>query len=120
MFFSRVLLWGIWSHILSTFWYSTTSVNIISLKIIYIITLIFSLFFPFTGLEGLAGVRGGPGLAGIPGLPGKPAPSRGYYFTRHSQTTNVPECPFNAPPMWSGYSLLYLQGNKRAHGQDLG
>lgn len=87
---------------------------------IYIITLIFPLFFPFTGLEGLAGVRGGPGLAGIPGLPGKPAPSRGYYFTRHSQTTNVPECPFNAPPMWSGYSLLYLQGNKRAHGQDLG
>lgn len=76
--------------------------------------------FMFLGLEGLAGVRGSTGDAGIPGLPGKPAPSRGYYFTRHSQTTSIPECPFNTPPMWVGYSLLYLQGDERAHGQDLG
>ncbi|CAL1267498.1 unnamed protein product [Larinioides sclopetarius] len=74
----------------------------------------------FSGLEGLSGVPGSPGEAGIPGLPGKPSASRGYFFTRHSQTTEVPKCPFNAPPMWTGYSLLYLQGNERAHGQDLG
>lgn len=72
------------------------------------------------GLEGLSGISGPNGDAGVPGLPGKPAPSRGYFFTRHSQTSNVPECPFNAAPMWTGYSLLYLQGNERSHGQDLG
>lgn len=72
------------------------------------------------GLEGIRGNQGSQGYHGRAGQPGAPARSRGYYFSRHSQTTNVPECPEDTDLMWSGYSLLYVQGNKLAHGQDLG
>ncbi|EDO34165.1 predicted protein, partial [Nematostella vectensis] len=44
----------------------------------------------------------------------------GFFLTRHSQTVRVPRCPEDRPPLWEGYSLLYVQGNERAHGQDLG
>ncbi|PAV59272.1 hypothetical protein WR25_20471 [Diploscapter pachys] len=56
---------------------------------------------------------------GIPG-PGGWAPSRGFTFTKHSQTTEVPQCPTGTQPLWTGYSLLYVQGNGRSSGQDLG
>jgi C-terminal tandem repeated domain in type 4 procollagen len=39
---------------------------------------------------------------------------------RHSQTTAVPMCPPGTELMWDGYSLLFIQGNEKAHGQDLG
>jgi len=39
---------------------------------------------------------------------------------RHSQTTAVPMCPPGTEQMWEGYSMLFLQGNSKAHGQDLG
>jgi len=39
---------------------------------------------------------------------------------RHSQTTAVPMCPPGTELMWEGYSMLFLQGNSKAHGQDLG
>lgn len=42
----------------------------------------------------------------------------GYLLTRHSQTTEIPTCP-TGTKMWEGYSILYLEGNERAHGQDL-
>ena len=44
----------------------------------------------------------------------------GYFVTRHSQTTDIPDCPAGMRKLWHGYSLLFIQGNERAHGQDLG
>lgn len=41
-------------------------------------------------------------------------------LVRHSQAVNIPECPQGASKLWDGYSLLYLEGNERAHNQDLG
>ena len=38
----------------------------------------------------------------------------------HSQTTSIPNCPAGASKLWDGYSLLYLEGNEKAHSQDLG
>lgn len=32
----------------------------------------------------------------------------------------VPSCPEGTTTIYDGYSLLYVQGNERAHGQDLG
>jgi len=32
----------------------------------------------------------------------------------------VPQCPPGTQSLWTGYSLLYVQGNGRASGQDLG
>lgn len=43
----------------------------------------------------------------------------GYLLTRHSQTTEIPTCPTGGTKLWDGYSLLYFEGNERAHGQDL-
>ncbi|NWW62844.1 CO4A3 protein, partial [Ifrita kowaldi] len=45
---------------------------------------------------------------------------RGFIFTRHSQTTKIPSCPQGTSQIYVGYSLLFVQGNERAHGQDLG
>lgn len=36
------------------------------------------------------------------------------------QTTEPPPCPPGSSQLWTGYSLLYVQGNGRAAGQDLG
>ncbi|UYV71294.1 COL4A1 [Cordylochernes scorpioides] len=72
------------------------------------------------GLDGLPGQPGFDGAPGHPGTPGKQAPSRGYFFTRHSQTVQTAVCPGNSSLLWNGYSLLYIQGNERSHGQDLG
>ncbi|WP_411027473.1 hypothetical protein, partial [Salmonella sp. s54925] len=44
----------------------------------------------------------------------------GFMLTVHSQEKTVPDCPAGMNKMWDGYSLLYIQGNERAHGQDLG
>jgi hypothetical protein len=57
-------------------------------------------------------VRGGP--------PGNNSDimTDGYLLTRHSQTMEIPTCP-TGTKMWEGYSILYLEGNERAHGQDL-
>lgn len=73
--------------------------------------------------------KGPPGLNGLPGLKGKPGDRgtaasgtrmQGFVFTRHSQTTAVPSCPEGTQALYSGFSLLFVQGNERAHGQDLG
>lgn len=73
--------------------------------------------------------KGPPGYDGLPGLKGRPGetgPSargttmRGFVFTRHSQTTTIPSCPEGTEPLYSGFSLLFVQGNERSHGQDLG
>ena len=63
--------------------------------------------------------RVGPqGEPGDPGLPGDSVPT-GFLIVKHSQTTDIPRCPAGSR-LWDGYSLLYLEGNERAHNQDLG
>lgn len=76
--------------------------------------------FTFTGQPGLIGF---PGLQGLPGSPGTTTTGptrRGFIFTRHSQSTKIPSCPPGTSQIYIGYSLLFVQGNERAHGQDLG
>lgn len=72
---------------------------------------------------GPRGYPGPPGPDGIPGHIGPPGPSsmdHGFLVTRHSQTVDVPQCPDGTTLIYDGYSLLYVQGNERSHGQDLG
>ncbi|KAK6058552.1 c-terminal tandem repeated domain in type 4 procollagen [Cooperia oncophora] len=86
------------------------------------------------GLPGLPGIDGRPGREGPPGIPGpegitlaspKGEPGqpgwpgeKGYAWI--TWETHVPSCPQGATPLWTGYSLLYVQGNGRSSGQDLG
>lgn len=75
------------------------------------------------GLKGAEGFRGGLGRKGGRGLPGTNGelPKRdGFLFTRHSQSLQIPECPAASGRVYIGYSLLFINGNNRAHGQDLG
>ena len=44
----------------------------------------------------------------------------GQLVVRHSQTIEIPACPPGMAKLWDGYSLLYMEGSERAHGQDLG
>ena len=98
--FSKVMI-----GILNIFWFFTVKLTMHTLH---------------TGRDGPAGEDGVPGRSGEPGPPG-PAAIQGINFiTRHSQTTIVPDCPFGMRKMWDGYSFLFMQGNERPHGQDLG
>ncbi len=44
----------------------------------------------------------------------------GNILVRHSQTSSIPLCAEGEIKLWDGYSLLYLEGNEKAHHQDLG
>lgn len=91
-------------------------------------------FDGFPGLKGLKGEAGQPGrpgpqgIAGQPGKTGSPGstgpPGEDYFngilLVRHSQSVQVPVCPKDMVPLWSGYSLLYIEGNEKSHNQDLG
>lgn len=73
--------------------------------------------------SGPRGHSGPPGPDGVPGQVGQPGPSsmdHGFLVTRHSQTVEIPHCPEGTSLIYDGYSLLYVQGNERSHGQDLG
>jgi hypothetical protein len=59
---------------------------------------------------------GNQGPKGDPALPGPPPKSRGYFFTRHSQSVQDPICPSGSNLLWCGYSLLHMTGE----GKDLG
>jgi len=74
------------------------------------------------GCSGSTVGTGAKGLIGPPGTPGTPGPvlPTGFMLVRHSQTTSLPQCPHGGTRLWDGYSLLYLEGNERAHSQDLG
>uniref|UniRef100_A0A8C6XU62 Collagen IV NC1 domain-containing protein n=1 Tax=Naja naja TaxID=35670 RepID=A0A8C6XU62_NAJNA len=72
------------------------------------------------GLRGSQGPPGPDGLQGPPGPPGTGSVAHGFLITRHSQTTDAPFCPPGTNQIYDGFSLLYVQGNERAHGQDLG
>lgn len=73
--------------------------------------------------SGTAGLQGHTGPKGVPGPPGPciDAPQQdSFLFTRHSQELYIPDCPAGSTEVYSGYSLLFINGNNRAHGQDLG
>lgn len=77
------------------------------------------------GLDGLPGAVGAIGLAGAKGEAGLPCDTRPDYLTgillvKHSQTVDVPSCEPGHIKLWDGYSLLYIEGNEKAHHQDLG
>ena len=42
----------------------------------------------------------------------------GILLVKHSQSVNVPECVAGHSKLWDGYSLLYIEGNEKAHNQD--
>ncbi|CAB1317870.1 unnamed protein product [Coregonus sp. 'balchen'] len=66
-------------------------------------------------------VVGPPGSQGDRGYPGSTGSvSSGFLLVIHSQSVEVPVCPEGSSPLWTGYSLLYLEGQERAHTQDLG
>lgn len=71
---------------------------------------------------GQVGGPGIPGRKGPRGLPGRAAThyTDGFLIARHSQSIKVPDCPNGSSLIYSGYSLLFINGNERAHGQDLG
>ncbi|OWK60613.1 Collagen alpha-1(IV) chain [Lonchura striata] len=72
------------------------------------------------GSRGIQGPPGPDGLQGPPGPPGTASVAHGFLITRHSQTSDTPLCPQGTSRIYDGFSLLYVQGNERAHGQDLG
>ena len=68
------------------------------------------------------GPRGETGPKGEPGLPCEDQPDylTGILLVKHSQTIQVPQCEPGHIKLWDGYSLLYIEGNEKAHHQDLG
>lgn len=52
-------------------------------------------------------------------MPGRSV-SIGYLLVKHSQTDREPMCPVGMNKLWGGYSLLYFEGQEKAHNQDLG
>ncbi|MED6243819.1 hypothetical protein ATANTOWER_027544, partial [Ataeniobius toweri] len=62
-----------------------------------------------------------PGPEGNQGPPGPTLNLKlGFLLVKHSQTEEVPSCPSTMQKLWTGYSLLYLEGQERAYSQDLG
>ena len=74
------------------------------------------------GPTGLIGPAGPAGRDGEPGLPCEATPDylTGILLVKHSQSVTVPECERGHVKLWEGYSLLYTDGDERAHSQDLG
>ncbi|TKS93214.1 Collagen alpha-2(IV) chain [Collichthys lucidus] len=77
---------------------------------------------PLVSLEPLENKVCSPGAAGRPGAPGSVGRSYsiGYTLVKHSQDSQVPMCPQGMAKLWDGYSLLYVEGQEKAHNQDLG
>lgn len=73
----------------------------------------------YIGAPGLSGEVGRKGAIGHQG-PMANATRDGFLFTKHSQKVNVPACPNGSRRLYDGYSLLFIHGNNRGHGQDLG
>ncbi|XP_037533835.1 collagen alpha-3(IV) chain-like [Nematolebias whitei] len=73
------------------------------------------------GETGMDGDQGEPGMTGDQGYDGKTENlNLGFLLVIHSQSVHVPTCPPDTSRLWDGYSLLYLEGQERAHPQDLG
>ena len=41
-------------------------------------------------------------------------------LVKHSQSSSIPLCGPGELKLWDGYSFLYMEGNEKAHHQDLG
>lgn len=67
----------------------------------------------FTGARGRSGLPGPIGMAGR-------SVNVGYLLVKHSQSEQIPMCPVGMSKLWDGYSLLYFEGQEKAHNQDLG
>jgi collagen type IV alpha len=70
-------------------------------------------------------IKGRPGIPGTSGKDGQDCDATINYLTgsilvRHSQSSNSPVCGDGETQLWDGYSLLYIEGNEKAHHQDLG
>uniref|UniRef100_A0A669CKU9 Collagen IV NC1 domain-containing protein n=1 Tax=Oreochromis niloticus TaxID=8128 RepID=A0A669CKU9_ORENI len=74
------------------------------------------------GCKGQRGPNGPQGHKGPAGLPGRTGPTYAdsFLIVRHSQSIHPPKCPHGTCFIYSGYSFLFINGYKRAHGQDLG
>ncbi|XP_071763612.2 collagen alpha-2(IV) chain-like [Centroberyx gerrardi] len=73
------------------------------------------------GQRGFIGPQGSPGQSGEPGEPGgRETSGSGFLLVVHSQSVEVPQCPVGGNQLWVGYSLVYLEGQEKAHTQDLG
>uniref|UniRef100_A0A8C8DUG4 Collagen IV NC1 domain-containing protein n=1 Tax=Oryzias sinensis TaxID=183150 RepID=A0A8C8DUG4_9TELE len=85
------------------------------------------------GFRGNFGQMGHPGLEGMEGTPSTVSLQRytrlylnddhisvGYLLVKHSQSEEKPMCPVGMSKLWDGYSLLYFEGQEKAHNQDLG
>lgn len=77
------------------------------------------------GASGLPGLQGPVGVPGPGGEPGQPCEAASDYLTgillvKHSQSQSVPVCDAGHIKLWDGFSLLYTDGDERAHSQDLG
>lgn len=78
------------------------------------------------GLDGHDGKRGHEGGQGIDGDEGDKytIPNNsiwpGYLYAIHNQSTSIPMCPPGMSKISEGYSLIFLEGNRFAYGQDLG
>ena len=64
-------------------------------------------------------------MPGLDGQDGKECQVELNYLTgnilvRHSQSSILPECGEGEEKLWDGFSLLYIEGNEKAHHQDLG
>lgn len=71
---------------------------------------------PALSLSGAPGKKGPFGRAGVPGQ----SVRVGYTLVKHSQSEQVPLCPVGMSQLWVGYSLLFVEGQEKAHNQDLG
>nr|XP_029486502.1 collagen alpha-2(IV) chain-like [Oncorhynchus nerka] len=65
--------------------------------------------------------QGAPGRSGDAGSPGPTTTfNSGFLLVMHSQSDTFLSCPADMTQLWTGYSLLYLDGQEKAHTQDLG
>lgn len=64
------------------------------------------------------------GRVGAPGIPGTSCVTTDYLtgilLVKHSQSDIIPKCEPGHTELWHGYSLVYIDGNEKAHNQDLG
>lgn len=72
----------------------------------------------YRGMKGFIGEKGQRGPAGRNGTIG--LDDSGFLFTVHSQDSQPPSCPIYTTPVYTGYSLVTLQGDDDSTTMDLG
>merc|ERR1712071_77746 len=75
------------------------------------------------GDQGDDGPEGDEGVEGDCGCEKRPTTCKScdvHVVTRHSQTTEIPDCPAGFKSLWTGFSLVMLEGNGYSLAQELG